>query len=389
MESTQYRVFIAVICSFCLWGAIAVLTGTLLPNIITSFDLSTIQAGLLISFWSVSFVIGSWISARVLNFYKLNTIFIVASGLTLIALMALYQTQTLWLFTLAFGVIGVMMGVSVTIGHSLIGVSFPVKRTAMLSTLDVVFTLGSISAPLGVIAISSGGLDWHIFYFFLGILFAILIAIVYFYLPIIFAPQDQGPESKSGILSHINRPYLIFLGLTGVFLGTVEWAQNSWIVTYALAKDSSETIAQLGFAIYLGGMLIVRILTIFMSNWMQTGRNSTYLLSLALLGNIILLYSSGTAYFMLGNFLIGFGMGAIFPIALGRAMDFYPKKAATSSATLLMGVICGSQIAALFLGWLADQSGGIDEAFRATTPFFILLIACYAIFRGKSKGTFA
>ena len=51
-----------------------------------------------------------------------------------------------------------------------------------------------------------------------------------------------------------------------------------------------------------------------------------------------------------GNFLIGFGIGAIFPIALGRAMDFAPGKAAVASATLLMGVIAGSQIAAVFLG---------------------------------------
>lgn len=182
MESTQYRVLVSVICSFFLWGSIGVLTGALLPDIMKSFGLSTIHAGLLISFWSVSFVIGSWVSARIANLYKLNTIFIVASGLTLIALLALYQTQMIWLFSTAFGIVGVMIGVSVTIGHSLVGVSFPVKRTSMLSVLDVVFTLGSISAPLGVIAIVSGGLNWQFFYLFLGILFALLIAIVYFYL---------------------------------------------------------------------------------------------------------------------------------------------------------------------------------------------------------------
>ena len=51
--------------------------------------------------------------------------------------------------------------------------------------------------------------------------------------------------------------------------------------------------------------------------------------------------------------VIGLGTGAIFPIALGRAMDFSPQGAAISFATLLMGVIAGLQIAALGGGFLS------------------------------------
>ena len=384
MQHFQTRILWSVIGAFCIWGAIGVLTGALLPDIMATFTLSATQAGILISFWSISFVAGSWISARVIKNYPLNTIFVVASTISLAAMCLLFLSESLWFFTPAFGVVGAMMGISVTIGHSLIGMGFPEKRTSMLSALDVVFTLGSMAAPLGVIALASGGMDWQFFYLFLGLAFAILIAVLISYLPSVSAPKSEHQTEGNGYKQYFGSSFLVFLGLTGLMLGTVEWAQNSWIVTFALDQGSSVFSAQMGMATYLGGMLFVRILTIFVSGWMQRGYNSTCLLLVALLGNLLLLYGTGDISFLLGNFLIGAGIGALFPIALGRAMDFNPKDAAISSATLLMGVISGSQIAALFLGWLADYSGSIGEAFKATTSFFVLLIIFYSAFRSKS-----
>ena len=161
MTPRQYRILTTVICSFVLWGAIGVLTGALLPNIMQSFALSTLDVGVLVSFWSACFVAGSWVTARLVSFCRLNLIFIAASGLAAIALAALYQAQMLWLFAIAFIMVGALMGVSETIGHSMVGISFPVNRTAMLSVLDVAFSLGSILAPLGVVAIAIAGLKWQ------------------------------------------------------------------------------------------------------------------------------------------------------------------------------------------------------------------------------------
>ena len=386
MTPKQSRILATVICSFVLWGAIGVLTGALLPNIMSSFALSTLDVGVLVSFWSACFVAGSWVTARLVSFCRLNSIFIAASGLAAIALAALYQAQMLWLFAIAFIMVGALMGVSETIGHSMVGISFPVNRTSMLSVLDVAFSLGSILAPLGVIAIAMAGLAWQFLYLLFSISLVLLFAIGYFYLPAVAAAKSSGAASnKPGLLRYIDKPHLLFLGLTGVFLGVVEWAQNLWIVTYALGEGYSEFTAQIAFATYLGGMLLVRVVTIFVADCLQSGSNSIYLLASALLGNIVLLYAPGVGYLLLGNFLIGLGTGAIFPIALGRAMDFSPQEAAISSATLLMGVIAGSQIAALFLGWLADQPGGIGVAFHTTTIFFVLLIICFAIFRAKTS----
>ena len=386
MKPRHFRILTTVICSFVLWGAIGVLTGALLPNIMQSFALSTLDVGVLVSFWSACFVAGSWATARLVSFCRLNSIFIAASGLAAIALAALYQAQMLWLFAIVFIMVGALMGVSETVGHSMVGISFPVNRTSILSVLDVAFSLGSILAPLGVIAIAMVGLAWQFLYLLFSISLVLLFAIGYFYLPAVAAVKSSGTaNNKPGLWRYIDQPHLLFLGFTGVFLGVVEWAQNLWIVTYALGEGYGEFTAQVAFATYLGGMLLVRVVTIFVADCLQSGSNSIYLLSSALLGNIALLYAPGVGYLLMGNFLIGLGTGAIFPIALGRAMDFSPQEAAISSATLLMGVIAGSQIAALFLGWLADQPGGIGAAFHTTTIFFVVLIICYAIFRAKTQ----
>ena len=384
MPRSQYLIMLSVACAFCLWGAVGVLTGALLPDIRNTFSLSATQAGLLIGVWSGSFVVGSWLSARCAQIFRLNTIFVVASSVTFVAFAALFVMPSILLFSPAFVLIGIMMGVSVTIGHSLIGESFPERRTAMLSALDVLFTLGSICAPLGVLALSLGGFEWRTYYLVLSGVFALLAVGLTIFLPRMPLAKKSQEDAKAETSGFLKDPYLVLLGMTGLFLGTVEWAQNSWIVSFALAENETYVTAQLAFAIYLSGMLVARILTVFIAERLQIGRASLHLLSLALLGNVILIYGPGIWSMIAGNFLIGFGIGAIFPIALGRAMDFAHGKAAVASATLLMGVIAGSQIAAVFLGWLADQLGGVGMAFKMTTPFFILLLISFALFTRKT-----
>ena len=121
MPRSQYLIMLSVACAFCLWGAVGVLTGALLPDIRNTFSLSATQAGLLIGVWSGSFVVGSWLSARCAQIFRLNTIFVVASSVTFVAFAALFVMPSILLFSPAFVLIGIMMGVSVTIGHSLIG----------------------------------------------------------------------------------------------------------------------------------------------------------------------------------------------------------------------------------------------------------------------------
>ena len=322
MPNTQRLVILSVAFSFCIWGAVGVLTGALLPDIVKEFALSVTQAGLLIGFWSASFVVGSWISARLVRQIPLKTILVGASFATLISFAGLYLSGSMAPFSAAFGMVGVMMGISVTIGHSLVGAAFPDERTAMLGALDVVFSLGSICAPLGVMVVTFLGLEWRLLYAALSGMFALLVAGLVLCLPDIASAQDRGENPGRPRAGFHGTPFLLFLGLTGLFLGTVEWAQNSWIVSFALDRGTSVFNAQIGFATYLAGMLLARVLTVLMSGWLQTARISIGLLCLALIGNLTLLLWIGTPAFLIGNFLIGIGIGAIFPIALGRAMHF-------------------------------------------------------------------
>ena len=285
---------LSVACAFCLWGAVGVLTDALLPDIRNTFSLSATQAGLLIGVWSGSFVVGSWLSARCAQIFRLNTIFVVgSSSVTFVAFAALFVMPSIPLFSPAFVLIGIMMGVSVTIGNSLIGESFPKRRTAMLRVLDVLFTLGSICAPLGVLALSLGGFEWRTYYLVLSGVFALLAVGLTIFLPRMPLAKKSQEEAKAETSGFLKDPYLVLLGMIGLFLGTVEWAQNSWIVSFALADNETYVTAQLAFAIYPSGMLVARILTVFIAEPLQIGRASLYLLSLALLGNMILIYGPG------------------------------------------------------------------------------------------------
>jgi len=213
MPRSQYLIMLSVACAFCLWGAVGVLTGALLPDIRNIFSLSATQAGLLIGVWSGSFVVGSWLSTICAQIFRQNTIFVVASSVTFVAFAALFVMPLILLFSPAFVLIGIMMGVSVTIG--------------------------SICAPLGVLALSLGGFEWRNFYLVQSGVFALLAVGLTIFLPRMPLAKKSQEEAKAETSGFLKDPYLVLLGMTGLFLVTVEWAQNSWIVSFTLAENET------------------------------------------------------------------------------------------------------------------------------------------------------
>ncbi len=142
----------------------------------------------------------------------------------------------------------------------------------MLSVLDVLFTLGSICAPLGVLALSLGRFKWRSYILVLSRVFALLAASLTIFLPRMPLAKKSEEEAKAETSGFLKDPYLVLLEMTGLFLGTVEWAQNSGIVSFALAENETYVTAQLAFAIDLSGMLVARILTVFIAERMQIVR---------------------------------------------------------------------------------------------------------------------
>lgn len=198
--------------------------------------------------------------------------------------------------------------------------------------------------------------------------------------------EDASDVSeKSGGVAKFPIAYLVF---PAVFLGAFEWGQSIWFVSYSIDSGASETAARLGLSVFLAGMIIVRIIAIFIGQAI----NNTWLVraffAISLLGNLVIVLTGSYTLHLIGCFIMGAGIGAMFPILLARAMEVDPARSASFSVAMILSITVGGQMASLTIGTLADYFG-IAQTFMFTSLFCILLIIGFEIFWQRAKAAIA
>jgi fucose permease len=86
-----------------------------------------------------------------------------------------------------------------------------------------------------------------------------------------------------------------------------------------------------------------------------------------------------------GCILLGMGIGALFPIFLGLAMDRRPDEAAGYSMIMVVALTIGGQVSSLVVGFLA-QAYGLTAAYGVLVPAAVLLIVSYTLFYRANAG---
>jgi fucose permease len=81
---------------------------------------------------------------------------------------------------------------------------------------------------------------------------------------------------------------------------------------------------------------------------------------------------------------MGFGMGAMFPVLLARAMDVNPQRSSIFSIAMILGTTVGGQLSSLSIGALSDFYP-ISDVFIITTFLVVLLIVSFEIFRNRTR----
>ncbi len=379
-KSNTIFLYIAIIITFFVWGAVAVISGPLMPETTEAFSINGTQSGLIFIIWSTGFTIGSFSAKPLLSKFKFERLLgFVACGSALFAF-CLYLSDSYLQYLLSFLLLGVTGGASFTTAHTFVGQTFIHNRAAALSALDVVFSMGSMVSPLLLVFLFSFAFAWQTPFLLAAFTF-LLCAIAYLS---IRRKSEEGDQSHSEDASQAQLPSKILLPIAVLavptfFMGALEWAHNLWFVSFAIDRGVEEDTARIYHSVFLAGMIAIRIITIVIGNRIHNIKLIRVLLAFTLIGNIGIVMADSWSLLIVSSFIMGVGLGPMFPILLARAMDVNPERSASFSVAMVLFITAGGHLASLAIGALADIYS-IANTFMFSTVFAILLVISFEYF---------
>lgn len=355
----QRHVTVLVYLSFMLLGLLSILWGILLPDMMQELQMSPAVSGLFFACLSLGSVCGAFLGGKYVQKFEFVPLFAVLL-LVLVSLIVTASFVQFWplLLVLVF-MLGLTCSVLFTIGHTLIARLYVEKRARMMGFMDFMFSLGTLIAPLYVVVLYWGIEDWR---WPLRLLALCLVATA------VFAwhlgrthPSPAHMVHAKGSLSYrqvMKKPVFFALALMMFGYGAVEWGHGNWFVTYAsqgLAFSTED--ARLILAFFTAGMVLSRLSFSVFLRWFSPAQLLMMLVCCAFCGALLVKMTTSPVVLQLGNFALGFGLGAIFPLMLTAAMDLDSDNGPVLSGLANIGGSVGYQAAALGTGFAAQQVG--------------------------------
>ncbi len=343
---------------FFLLGMVFILWGIVLPDMSKTLQMNDVVSGAFFTLISMGSILGAFIGGKYIQKFDFLSLFSGLSAAMALLLCGLASVQHwLWLLAGAF-IMGMLSSCLFTIGHTLIARLHVNRRSTMMGLMDFMFSLGTLAAPFYISALYLMENDWRWPLRFLAVAVAVL-AVYTFYAAKQgkkLAPPKSPQHNKS--LSYgdvIKQPVFLFLSLAALGYGAVEFGNGNWFVSYAQeGRGFSGEDARMVFAFFTAGMVVSRLGFSILLRWFTTHRLMVVLATIMAVGAFTIKLASEPQLMSVGNFLVGLGLGGLFPLMLSSAMDIDSDKGPLLSGICVIGSSIGVQTASFGTGLWAS-----------------------------------
>ncbi|WP_115718354.1 MFS transporter [Gallaecimonas mangrovi] len=345
---------------FFLLGMVFILWGILLPDMAHSLAMSEVVSGAFFTLISMGMIVGAFIGGKYVQKFDFLSLFsVLAVIVTVLLLLLSFVHYWLYLLIGAF-LLGIVSSSMFTIGHTLIARLHVAKRSAMMGLMDFMFSLGTLAAPFYVSGLYA--LDhtwrWPLRVLAVGLVFLAVFAWRTAQKGKKLAPIGEAKNKES--LSYgdvIKKPVFLFLALAGVGYGAVEFGNGNWFVSYAQnGRGFDGDKARFIFAFFTAGMVLSRLGFSIFLRWFSNHRLMVILASIMTVGAFTIKLTSDPYIMSFGNFLVGLGLGGLFPLMLSAAMDIDSDKGPLLSGICVIGSSTGVQMASFGTGLWANYA---------------------------------
>ena len=371
LSGIPYLAWAVVYTALC-WGLFSAILGAVSPELrreLADYQ----QLGTLMFAWATGNLVGAIQGGRLAQRHAPRPLFLAYIGLAAVALGVIVTAASFVVLMAGFFAIALFETAMFTLGHGILARVYdePGPRARVISLIDVAYSSGNLLTPMIVIGLQAFGDDWRLPYEAFAL--PLLAAWIAFFPRRAFAAEPSagtahdaaapsaGDKDSGGYLALLRRPRVAWALAAGMLSAYVEWGQNFWYVNYAIHVQAMDAnTARVGLQAFVAGMVVIRCWQAFVhSDWSLRTR-ITRLNALALAGIALAVIWPGHGWFALHAFvafLLGLGIGVVFPILLALMIDDEPAQASRLSALLMVSFTLGTQLAGWLIGTIADAFG--------------------------------
>jgi fucose permease len=371
---------LAAVLAIFVYGMIAAMLGTILPDISKRFNLTPKQNGNIAMSQAIGLMIGSFFSGPVMDIYGSKTGLVLGLALITIALFGLrsaggYGSVAILMLTLGIGGGAVVVGANGLPPHiKMEGLS----TAGMFNVLNLFFGLGGLVTPLVAAKLFQNNSSRLLV--FAGSLTAV--ALVVDAITEMPAPPGTVTFNPAQVGSLLASPALLMLALTLFIYVACEVGVWNWLVRHLIAQGLPEskalTILSLGFALglLLGRVAVSPILTGVSPENVLAG--SALLMAIT---TFLMLQSANPTTAGVLVFFGGIAMAPVFPTTLAVVSARFPDTAATASGIAITAGWLGLVVSSPIIGGIAgnDPKGLKKALLLLPVASAIMFVVCLAL----------
>lgn len=331
------------------FGVALLVMGAVLPSLAAKFSLSEAESSLLVSFLPIGVMFGSLVFGPVIDKYGYKSLMLAAMALGAIGLETLAFGPNPGIIRIGIFILGISGGMLNGATNALVSdASDDKSKAANLSLLGFFYCVGAISIPL-----LTGALSKYFSYTpIVGVAGALMVLTFVFYLFVDFpkAKFQQGFPIKK-ILGMAKEPLLLLFSFVLFFQSALEGLTNNWSPQYLEESHGfSADQAQYALSFVVVGMAISRLSLSLILKKIDGVKVIIMSMGLILAGALCTMFAQSSTAAVAGAVLLGLGLAATFPIALGKVGEKYKEMSGTAFSLALVISLFGNTLMNLFIG---------------------------------------
>ena len=356
------RLIPAAILAILVYGMIAAMLGTLLPELSKRFNLTPEQNGVLALVQALGLSIASISAGPLIDNRGKKTGLVLGLAIITASLFALPNVTGYEMIMACWFVLGFGGGIIVTAANALVSDISEEKRSSTLNLLNLFFGLGLMATPFIAGEFLAGDAIK------LCYLVAVLAAVTFLVHATTAMPPPSGERgfkvSEMGDL--LGRPALYLLAFQLFLYVACEVGFSTWLTRHLIAQGMAEAQALRTLTAFALGILIGRVVV---SRILIKIAAPTVTLAAAILmmaTTYLTLQTADPTLAMVIVFCAGVAMAPVFPTTLGMTGDAFPKATATAMGIVITCGWAGLVVSAPIIGKIAG-----DDPKRLATALLV------------------
>ncbi len=371
---------LASIIAIFIYGMIAAMLGTILPELSNRFQLSPSQNGTIAFAQALGLIIASLCAGPLIDNEGKKLGIALGLGLISIALFALPRSPGFRSILLLLFLLGVGGGITVTGANALASDVGEAHRAAALNLANLFFGLGALATPL--IAANLFKRDSvRLCYTVATLTVVTLVVEVVTAMP---GPTGAGRFVLAGASEALGRPLLFLIGLFLFLYISCEVGIWNWLPRHLIAQGIPESralnILSLGFAL---GMLIGRVgILPVVARVPAVTVTMVGSIAMAITTFLMLRTKTATAAWVL-VFLAGLSMAPVFPTTLAIVGDAFPRMTGTAIGFVITCGWTGLAVSSRVIGAIAGgDAARLRKALMVIPGCSVIMVGLDLAIRG-------